>query len=48
MPDVAATDSSTELIELSQTKTVRSIDKHGIGPWNIQTGFDNGGANQYI
>src|SRR5438067_5734942 len=38
----------TQLIQIGQAETIRPINDNGVGIWNVQAAFDDGGADQHI
>ena len=38
----------TQLIQIGQAETIRAINDNGVGIWNVQAAFDDGGADQDI
>ena len=45
---LGAPHASAQLIQIRQTKLIRAIDDDRVCVWNIETAFDDGGANEDI
>src|SRR5439155_22628953 len=41
-------DPPAQLIQIGQAETIRAINDNGVGIWNVQAAFDDGGADQHI
>ena len=44
----AATNATSNLVQLAQAKALGAIDNQGVGVWNIDSGLDDRGRNQHI
>ena len=45
---LGAPNATAQLIKVRQTETIRAINDNGVGIWNIQAAFDDGGADQNV
>ena len=45
---VGPTNPASQLMQLSQTEFVSAMHDDGIGRWNVDTGFDDRGAEQDV